>query len=194
VSESQPALLPLFRSGQQLRILGELYLHADDEYSLSQLVERTGVPQQTVSREIDRLVDAGLVSDRRLGRMRLVRADREGLYFDELSSMLRKALGPVPVLRTALTGIPGIDAAYIYGSWARRYQGQPGPEPQDIDVLVVGQVDVDRVTRACRRTEATLGRDVNPNIVSAKEWRTGRSGFLTEVRSGPLVPIIEPSP
>jgi DNA-binding transcriptional ArsR family regulator len=184
-------VLPLFRSEQQLRILGELYLHADDEYPLSRLVERTDVPQQTVSREVDRLVDAGFVSDRRLGRMRLVRANRDGLYFDELSSMLRKAIGPVPVLQRALHAIPGIEAAYVYGSWARRYLGEAGPEPQDVDVLVVGDVDVDRVTRACRRTEQELGREVNPTVVSAQEWRTGRSGFVTELRRGPLVPILE---
>jgi DNA-binding transcriptional ArsR family regulator len=190
VSERPPAVLPLFRSEQQLRILGELYLRADEEYPLSRLVERTGVSQQTVSREVDRLVEAGFVSDRRLGRMRLVRANRDGLYFDELSSMLRKAVGPVPVLRRALQAIPGIDEAYVYGSWARRYLGDAGPEPQDVDVLVVGDVDVDRVTRACRRTEKELGREVNPTVVSASEWRTGRSGFLTELRRDPLVPIL----
>jgi DNA-binding transcriptional ArsR family regulator len=183
--------LPLFRSEQQLRVLGELYLHADEEYLLSRLVERTGVPQQTVSREIDRLVGAGFVSDRRLGRMRLVRANRKGLYFDELSSMLRKAVGPVPVLRQALQAVTGLHAVYLYGSWARRYQAEAGPEPQDVDVLVVGDVDIDRVTRVCRRTEKALGREVNPTVVSASEWRTGRSGFLAEVRRGPRVTIID---
>lgn len=53
------------------------------ELPLSRLVDRTSVPQQTVSREVDRLVDAGFVSDRRLGGMRLVRANRDGMYFDE---------------------------------------------------------------------------------------------------------------
>ena len=72
--------------------------------------------------------------------------------------MLRKAIGPVPVLQRALHAIVGIEVAYVFGSWARRYLGTPGPEPQDVDVLVVGDVDVDRVTRACRRTEQELGR------------------------------------
>jgi hypothetical protein len=45
--------------------------------------------------------------------------------------------------------------------------------------------------RACRRTEQALGRDVKPTVVSAPEWREGRSGFIAEVRRGPVVPIVE---
>jgi len=31
-----------------------------------------------------------------------------------------------------------IDEAHNYGSWATRYVGEPGTEPQDIDLLVIG--------------------------------------------------------
>ncbi len=186
--------MPLFRSAHQLRILGELYLHPDDEYHIARIAERTDIPQQTVSREIERLVDADLVSDRRLGRMRLVQANRDGLYYQELTSMLSKALGPLPVLRQALTRIPGIDKAYLYGSWARRYRGEPGPEPHDIDLIVIGDADIDHVTRACRDTETTLGREVNPTVVSTHEWKAARSGFLKELQRGALVPLVESAP
>lgn len=57
--------------------------------------------------------------------------------------------------------MPGIESAYIYGSWARRYAGEPGGQPQDIDVTVL----------------------------TAAEWAAEGSGFVSYMRSSPLVPL-----
>jgi DNA-binding transcriptional ArsR family regulator len=189
VSRSAPGLLPIFRSDNQLRLLGQLFLHPDHEQTIAELEAATSIPQQTVSREIDRLVQAGLLEDRRQGRMHFVRPDPANPYFPELSGLLLKALGPRSVLAERLDGIAGVDAAYLFGSWARRYEGEPGPPPGDIDVVIVGEPDVDEVYEACRQAGATLGQEVNPVILTPAEWKGRRSGFVRQVRSGPLVPI-----
>ena len=48
---------------------------------------------------------------------------------------------PLPVLSQLLACVPGINAAYIYGSWAARYHHEPGGPPNDLDVLVIGAAD-----------------------------------------------------
>ena len=45
-------------------------------------------------------------------------------------------------------GLAGIERAVIYGSWARRYQGEAGPLPQDVDLLVIGAPAVGEVRAA----------------------------------------------
>ena len=52
VSQSAPALAPLFRSQQQLRILAELFGSAE-ELPIGELAKRAGVAQATASREAD---------------------------------------------------------------------------------------------------------------------------------------------
>jgi predicted nucleotidyltransferase len=42
-----------------------------------------------------------------------------------------------------LATIDGVAEAYIYGSWAARYHGEPGSIPADVDVLVVGTAALD---------------------------------------------------
>jgi DNA-binding transcriptional ArsR family regulator len=182
-------LLPIFRSESQLRLLGQLFLNPDKEQTITELEEATGIPQQTISREVARLVDAGLLTDRRRGRMHFVSPDRMSPYFSELGALLLKAIGPRQVLAKALATVEGIEAAYIFGSWARRYQGEPGGPPGDIDLVIVGQPDVDAVYEAARRASNELGQEVNPVILSAAEWRVGRSGFIRQLRSGPLVDV-----
>jgi len=70
-----------------------------------------------------------------------------------LREILRVATGPVVVLAEELADIEGIESAFVYGSFAARVQGEPGPAPHDIDLVVVGQPDVDAVYEACTRVE-----------------------------------------
>jgi len=185
-----PPLLPIFRSDLQARLLAELYLHPERALSLADLSRKTGSPMSTIHREVGRLDEADMVISDRVGNVRLVRANRDLPYFEELSGMLLKSFGPQAVLAEALADIKGIETAYIFGSWAHRYHGEPGSAPGDIDVLVIGNPVPDMIYEACRQAESMLGSAVNPTILSEAEWKTGTGGFIETVREGPLVPII----
>lgn len=69
-----PALMPIFRSHHQAALLAWLFLHPDREYTLTDLAQRFDVPLTTLHREAERLVLAGIVRDRYLGRARLLQA------------------------------------------------------------------------------------------------------------------------
>jgi DNA-binding transcriptional ArsR family regulator len=184
-----PALLPIFRSDLQARLLTELYVHADRALSLADLSRITGAPMPTIHREVDRLEGAGLLSSERVGNLRLVRANRGLPYFSELEGLLLKTFGPVSVLDEVLRDISGIRHAYIYGSWARRYRGEVGAPPGDIDLLVVGDPDPDQIYEASRGAEARLRTAVNPTILSEDEFKNSKSGFVETIRGGPLVEV-----
>jgi DNA-binding transcriptional ArsR family regulator len=192
VSESAPPLLPIFRSAAQLRVLAELFTGRAPELSVGDLARRTGVPQATVSREVARLAAAGLVEDREVGRSRLVRARAASPVHGELTALLTKVAGPPAVLGDLLRGVPGVREGYIYGSWARRWHGEPGDEPADIDVLVVSDAGPDAVRAARTAADAAgerLGRDVTVTVLDPREWAEGISGFLTAVRGSPRVAL-----
>jgi predicted nucleotidyltransferase len=190
VSRSAPGLVPIFRSDSQLRLLGQLFLHPDQEQTIAELEHATGIPQQTISREVNRLLGARFLAGRRVGRLHFVKPDRANPYFPELSGLLLKALGPRSVLAEYLEGMDGVEEAYLFGSWARRYEGESGAPPGDIDVVIVGTPDVDKVFDVCRAAGVILGQEVNPVILTPEEWRARRSGFIRDVRRGPLVPVV----
>jgi len=194
VSESPPALLPIFRSRNQLRLLGYLFVHADTGISIAELERRTGIPQQTISREVDRLAEAGLLSVRSSGRMRLVAANTGSPYFAELQALLLKAAGPAVLLSDALAQVRGIREAHIFGSWARRYQGERGPSPADVDLVVVGDADLEAVEAVCMEVGRRVGLEVNAVVLSDDEWERRASGFLRQLREGPLVQVASGQP
>ncbi|MDQ2848082.1 MAG: nucleotidyltransferase domain-containing protein [Actinomycetota bacterium] len=90
---------------------------------------------------------------------------------------------------TSVRGLEGVEQALIYGSWARRYQGEAGPLPQDVDLMVIGDADVAEVRSQADAASRRLGRDVNVTVLTPAEWEHGATGFLTHLKTQPLVSL-----
>lgn len=184
-------LLPLLRSPFQGELLAWLFLHPGEEYALIELVKRFDVSASTVTREADRLAAAGLVVERRIGNLRMIQAATDVVVARPLTELLALTYGPVAVLGERLSEVVAVEEAYIYGSWAARYSGEPGRVPKDVDVLVVGAADEDDLYDAARAAERQLGREVNIRRLSRDDWESSDSDpFLETVRSRPLVRLM----
>jgi DNA-binding transcriptional ArsR family regulator len=184
------ALLPILRSQLQGELLALLYLHPDAEYSLTDAAGHIGATVRAVHHEVERLTAAGLVEERRRGNMRLVKAAETRLS-KPLTELLALTYGPVAILPHELSAVDGVREAYVFGSWARRYSGEPGSPPADVDVLVVGTADLDDLDDAARRAEKILLRPVNITRVLPERWddTSQDDGFIADVRSKPRVQI-----
>lgn len=177
--------LPLYRSPEQERLLGELFVFADGPVSLSELAKRAGTSLGGAHKEVERLEAVGLVRSTTLGRNRLVEVDPASPVYSELRGLLLKTLGPGPLLRTALADVGGIEDAFIYGSWADPAE----KSPTDIDVLVIGDPDVGEVYDVASAVEAEVGRPVNITVRSPTEWAEADGAFERAVKSGPRIDL-----
>jgi DNA-binding transcriptional ArsR family regulator len=185
-----PSLLPVLRSQQQGEILALLLGDPDLELSLTEIAARTGAAHPSVHREIQRAEQAGLVTTRKLGNTRLVRANTASPYYAGLADVLTKAFGVPAVLAAALRPIEGITAAYIYGSWAARHEGQAGQRPVgDIDVLILGDPDRDQLYAAISTAEDRLGRPVQATIRDPAWLDSGTGAFHDTVAGRPLLEL-----
>ena len=186
----QDQLTPFFRSPSQGRILAVLLLGEPEEpLTVTEVGRRAGVPTSTAHREIDRLERYGIVTSQRFAQTRLVRVDERNPYLDDLRSLVMKAYGPAAILGQLLRNVSGIEAAYVFGSWAARLAGDPGPPPGDVDLLVVGDPDPDALDAAVREAEGGLGREIQPTVVSPAEWEAAESPLLRTIKKRPLVPV-----
>jgi DNA-binding transcriptional ArsR family regulator len=185
-----PALLPILRSQQQGEILALLLGNPDTEFSLSEIAFRSGAPHPSVYREVQRAEQAGIVTSRKIGNTRLVRANTASPYYLGLSDVLVKAFGIPALLAEALRGIAGIEQAYVFGSWAARRAGQPGPrEVADVDLLVLGTPNRDELYEALDTIEKRIGRPVQATIRDPDWLQTGSGSFHETVTSRPMVRV-----
>ena len=192
VRVSAPAVLPIFRSKLQGELLALVLIDPARSWTIDELARRTGHPYQTVATEVRRLQDADLLEARTVGRTKLLMANESTPYISPLTELVLMALGPPLVIAEEFTNIDGVERLFIYGSWAAREAGQPGPPPNDIDLLVIGDPDRDAVYEAARAAERRLGREVNTTLRTATQWDTTTDGFTQKVKSSPMVEIPYP--
>ncbi|KXO99411.1 Uncharacterised protein (plasmid) [Tsukamurella tyrosinosolvens] len=97
----------------------------------------------------------------------------------------------IEAIRSAVNQIDGVDAAYIFGSWAARYSGIDGPPPSDIDVLLIGTVERRAASAVSAELTRRLGQDVNTYRVSTQMWESNLPDAFTEdVRAHPLILLL----
>lgn len=186
--EPAPAIFPVFRSRITVAVLARTYI-GDDEYSVAELAAAAGTDTGTMTREVRRLEGAGVLRSRMMGRAKLVRADHNAPFFRALRDLVVIVLGPAKVIGEELAGLGGVEAAAIFGSWAARASGEPGPAPADIDLLVIGRPDRDDLHDAVGRARTRLGRDINTIALLASRWNADDDPFLAELRRRPMVAL-----
>lgn len=186
-----PKLLPILRSQHQADLLTLLLLHPDEEFTIADLVRLLSVPQSTVSGEVQRLTDAGILAVRPVGRSRLVRANKNSRLVGPLTELLTLTYGPHVVIADEFAGLEHVMQVAIFGSWAARYQGQRGQPPNDIDVLVAGTPDRIAMYSAADRAQSRLGWPVNPVACTADQWADPSEPFIMEIKSRPYLTVVD---
>jgi predicted nucleotidyltransferase len=151
----------------------------------SRALERiTGVSAASLKNEVDRLLELGLVLRERDGRLVRYRPDASNPLWQHFRALVRQLSAPRDVLPYAYAEVTGVEAAFIFGSFAKGGQR----EDSDVDVLIVGK-EIDERSLARHTVEASvlLGREVNVVQAAPDEFGSARamSRFHANVARGP---------
>jgi predicted nucleotidyltransferase len=171
----------------RLAVLTLLFGNPDREFYLREIVRAAGVGQGAIQRELASLVSAGLVQRLRRGSNVFYSADRQSLLFDELHSLVMKTSRSADILKAALEKLTDqVAAAFIYGSVAKGTE----KAASDIDLMVIGSVSFAEVVSALLDAQEWLGREINPSVFSADEFRrraVSGDHFISTVMNEPKI-------
>jgi len=182
----------LFTKTQQ-RVLGVLYGKPDQSYYLNELVRLAGVGKGSVTRELAKLTDAGLLTVTRQGNQNHYQANPENPIFAELKLIIQKTFGVLDMVKFVLEQLlPKLKMAFIYGSIAKGSENANS----DIDVMLVGdELSYSEVMELLDSVEEQLGRTTNPTLLTPLEFQhrvdTNQS-FLTRVLEQPKLWLKKP--
>lgn len=154
-----------------------------------ELARELGWSATTVGQELDRLERTGILTSERVGRARRYRVDDQSPIASEIRSLVQKTIGVEARIRDAIADLPGIEEAFLYGSYAR------GDEraTSDLDLFVIGSVDHELLSERLADVERELGRDVNVASYERGELERLRGEgdfFIERVLEGSRVPLI----
>jgi predicted nucleotidyltransferase len=179
-------LTALITSNARRALLTLFLTHPDERFYQKQLIRELGLSPSLVQTELRRLEEAGLLTSTREANARYFTVDTSCPIYPELKSIIFKTVGLADYLRSSLDAIGDIKVALIYGSVARNVEDVRS----DVDVLVIGDVDMDALDGAVDSAERAIGREINTNVYTRDEWASrSRAGqaFATDILSGPKI-------
>ncbi len=165
--DTAAADLLLGRSRVRRRIAALLVDRPADHLHLREIQRRVGTSAGTASRELGRLVDAGVVDRRREGVQVYFSVRREAPIYPVLRELVRRTSGAPEVIRGHLRGLPGIRRAAVFGPYLGGDETPGGP----VDLLIEGDIDAGELRAALADAEVELGRPIRlrrgPGVVEA---------------------------
>lgn len=179
----------LFTRTQQ-RVLGLLFGKPDKSFYTNEIMRWAAIGRGTVSRELERLVGAGLLTVTRAGNQNHYQANEGSPVYAELVSIVKKTFGIADEIQARLKSLDeNIELAFIYGSISKGTESAKS----DIDLMLVGNaLSYSDVMELLLPSEELLQRTINPTIyeksVFDKKIKEGNS-FLTRVMEQPKILI-----
>ncbi len=168
------------RSQLRRELLRYYFTNPGASHYLRELAGLLRLDPANLSRELGRLERQGLFASERRGIQKYFHLNRSYPLYEEVRRIVFKTVGAVGQLRNSLKQVPGVEEAYLYGSFARNQQDAMS----DIDVLLVGQPRAEELEGAIRKLERQLHREINYTLLSPKEFRTRRAtkdAFLEDI-------------
>jgi len=157
----------IFNSKTRKELFQLYFTNPDNAYYLRELERILNIPVSMVRNELMHLEKNGIFISQKKGNLIYYSLNKSYALFKELKSIVFKTVGACGALKEVLNKINGIEAAFIYGSFAKEQENASS----DIDLLIVGEVDEDKLMKKVEELEKRLHREINYSTYPEKEFR-----------------------
>lgn len=165
----------LFGSKTRARLLITFLTHPKEQYYVRELSRLVGAQLNAVRRELQNLLDIGIIVERDGGdqedgedgrpeNRRYYQANRLFPIFEDLSALMGKVgLLMDKVLVDSLAAAGDLRGLVLTGQFT-------GQNNIQTDVLIIGEFDKEALARAVKDFEIEIGKEVNYTLLSAAEF------------------------
>jgi predicted nucleotidyltransferase len=160
-------LYALFRSKIRQKILVRFFADESKRFYINEMARLVSTTQGTCRREMNKLVDMGILTTLREGNLQYYQLDKVNPLYKEFRAIVQKTIGIEAILRKAIQVVKGIAYAFIFGSYVKK----EFDTESDIDIVVVGDIKEAFLMKTLKDTEKTIGREINYHIYTEKEFK-----------------------
>ncbi|HEV2990091.1 MAG TPA: nucleotidyltransferase domain-containing protein [Candidatus Angelobacter sp.] len=168
-------------------VLALLYGRTDESFYVRQIARHLEASVGAVQRELEKLAQIRLITRRSSGNQVFYHVNQQSPVFADMRSLVNKTVGVFNIVHNALEPLAErILVAFVYGSVAREEE----TAQSDLDLMIVGDVELDEILSDLTKVEVALGRPVNPTVYSAKEFKqkiASGNHFVNAVMKGKRV-------
>lgn len=174
----------LTKSRVRRKLLAFFFTNPKEDRYLREIAAALREDPGHLSKELKKLERAGIVEGKVRGRNKYFSLNQQYPLYNELAAIVRKTIGWEGTLRQAIQDIPGVKAAFIYGSFAK----ETPTALSDIDLVIVGHVNEEELLLRIEKAEQALQREINYTLYTLQEWRAAKQkqdSFVTLLLSEP---------
>lgn len=167
-------------SGTIRRLLVVFVTGPGQRFYLRQLCQLINSSPRPVQLGLQKLEKAGILKAQKEANIKFYSLNKESPIYEEIKGIVLKTDAVGETLRAGLRDIKDIKCAFIYGSVARDKERKGS----DIDIVIIGNVDAARLSRAVSKLEEDLKREVSVITFSVKEWKAAlnsKKAFVMDV-------------
>jgi len=170
----------IFKSKARQAIFRLYFTNPEKSFYLRELERELGTPVSILRKELVSLEKEGLFSSSRQGNLLYYSLNKEYPLYSEIKAIVFKTVGIQGALSKALLDIKGIDAAFIYGSYAKSASNAKS----DIDLFILGNPDEDILIEKINGLEKSLNREINYGIYKKANFekkKKEKDSFIEDV-------------
>lgn len=148
-------------SANKTKILGLFFTNTGQSFYTGEIARAIGKKPGVIQRSLEKMVSEGILKSEYRGNARYFTLNSGYRFYDELKSIVFKTAGAAGAVREIFGKIPGIDYAFIYGSYASGREHAAS----DIDIFILGRADEDEIVTAAGNLEKRLKREINYKLM-----------------------------
>lgn len=170
-------------------LLALYFANPDKGYYLRELERMLGFSVGNIRRELLKLEREGLFERKHVANLVYYHLNRAYPLFQEMKNIVYKTVGIAGSLKEAVGKIKGIEFAVIYGSYARGEESGTS----DVDILIVGEPDMDQLIEVVQKAEMRLRREINYTVYDKHEFgkkKRSKDSFILDVLQNPKVFLV----
>ncbi len=154
----------LITSKMRIRILMRIFLNPERSVYLRELAGDFKASPSHIKNELEQLKAANLLTSKKKGRQILFSANTKHPVFDELHSMVKKALGMDRILESIIDRLGNLEQAILIDDYAE------GKDTGVIDLVLVGNIDKYNLHDLTRKTEKYIERKIRTLVLTVDEY------------------------
>lgn len=182
-------LSEILSSNIRAEIFRNLFGVSQQSLHLREIERRTGFAVGTVQQEIKKLLRLDIITQIKDGNRVYYKANTNHPLYPDIRNLVIKTKGLADLLKDALSSETKIKIAFVFGSVAR----QEEKAISDVDLMVISDIGLRRLTGLLMDVSSKLGREINPHSLTEKEFikrKKEKDHFLQQVLKSPKIFIV----
>lgn len=161
----------------------------DQSFYMQEIGRILGKKPGIFQRTLNNMEKEGILVSEYKANARYFKANKEYPLYKEFKSIVFKTVGVIGSIEDVLKKIGNINFVFIYGSYAKAKENYLS----DIDLVIIGNTDEDKLIKEFDKLEEQLKREINYKLYTLSDFKKEfkqKEPFLLEILRDKKIMII----